>query len=115
MRTEFRVFVVSIAMAATAFAADSTTPDRDAEKRNWLKYGRYSAAEEARRDASLTFTTAVATPSAKVEEASCCRRQAVRVKRTASDERFRLKFGRDTAAVEMRATAHGSACCKHTD
>jgi hypothetical protein len=120
------VFIAGAMFLSTAFGNDPGF-----EERYWMKTGRYTPAEKARR-------LARAKPVMNCAEHSCCthhEEQAAVAKSDATlgdasaETRFRMKFGRSSPAEEIRVAAsklatdepvlvasaniREPACCKH--
>lgn len=128
-----------VLIAGTMFLSTAFGSDFGSEERFRMKTGRYTPAEEARRDAAK-----IAANSARAKQVisctmhGCCtnhQEQAalatseVTLGDPGAEERFRMKFGRISPSVESRAAAAKRAinepvllasvnmcegdCCKH--
>ena len=89
MKTLLVVLVVGAAYSGNIFGQNNS-----AEERFHMKYGRYTAAEEARRKgaAPVSVVRPVAPTGAPADQAG-------------NEERFRMKMGRHTTSEEVRIAA----------
>lgn len=111
-----RFFLTGVVFAIAASAASN---DQLAEERYRMKYGRYTPAEEARREA----VAAGRKDTVEYVGQACCRHMphdtALAVKPSANEAWFRAKFGRNTPAyaagkkaVEVQVAAHVAKCAE---
>jgi hypothetical protein len=92
--------IAKVLISGVVFAALAASSDQSAEERYRMKYGRYTPAEEARRQRVEAERKDVV----EYVGETCCRHMpqdtALAMKPSANEAWFRAKFGRNTPAYE---------------